>query len=364
MKTTLQHLNHLVTKAKFISSARIRHWTTQVRMHVYDMGAMTKKRVGIVTLYQPSGIAKDTKSFLRTLSEQCGFDVVVVSHADVSDRDLHDLAGYCPKVIVRTNHGFEMGALKAILPHVRPHLRRAEELLLTNDSVIGPVRSLGPMFSEMAGRTCDFWAIESCERGIHARSNYLIGYFLVLRRSLLATGTFERFVRSCRTPIHRRQAITYHEKGLTRYFTRRGFTPDVFITANTIREACARYRDNLPGLLEFIIRDPQVHTRARRAFLDANSSPAVSQSEEEALYKNAVEFIVADRPTAFLLLECGLPFVKKDLLKRGLATANELRCVIQQITGDSELAMSAERVLTSKAEAAKANPYLCSRGYL
>lgn len=355
---------HAATKARFIGGAYLRHWTTQARMDIHDMRDATSRRLGIVTVFQPEGLSDNTKSFLATLHKDLGFDVVVVSNAPLLQSDLNQLATCCTKVIVRANRGFELGALKDILPCVRQRLRTADELLLTNDSIIGPVRDLSPIFADMARRPCDFWALENREAGVHGSSTYLVGYFLVLRQRLLSTGTFEDFVASCSTPVHRRQAISRHEKGLTRFFVQRGFHPDAFITAATIREACGRLRNQLPRLLDLILRDPLVRRRAQAALRDPHALPPASSKQEEALFQCATEFLVTDCPARFLLLECGLPFVKKDLLKRGLATAGDIRDVVEHITGDSLLARYAEVTLERKSDAARAHPYLCSRGYI
>ena len=100
-------------------------------------------------------------------------------------------------------------------------LRAWDELVLVNSSVFGPVTPLARAFQRMESVACDFWGMsDSLEIEYHVQS-----FFLVFRKSMLASGAIEQFFASVLPYRHKPQAIRSYELGLTHFFLDRGFVP-------------------------------------------------------------------------------------------------------------------------------------------
>ena len=96
-------------------------------------------------------VDKHVLNYLAALKSE-GFKLILISSN--LDLDSHSRAvaeQLCDVVISRENHGYDFAGW-ALAMDLFPSLFDAEQILLTNDSVYGPMRTLGPMFQEMRAK--------------------------------------------------------------------------------------------------------------------------------------------------------------------------------------------------------------------
>lgn len=145
-----------------------------------------------------------------------GFALVFVStSAQLQPEALSRLQALCWLVLRRRNVGMDIGgwptAVQAIQQAAGRPLTAFGRLLLTNDSVFGPLQPIGSWMPPMAARGLDLWGItDSHERGHHLQS-----YFLVLQTPA-ALAFFQRWALRMKLIDDREAVIARYELGLSR----------------------------------------------------------------------------------------------------------------------------------------------------
>jgi lipopolysaccharide biosynthesis protein len=139
--------------------------------------------------YHPRGVVADyVLHYLAALAE-AGFTVVVLSTADLPEVEQAKLRGAAAMLIMRENVGLDFGGWIQAWQRFAPI--EADLLLLTNDSVYGPIHSLSAFVDRLLAVPADFYgAVESLENGRHLQS-----WFLLLRRSAFTTESFDTLMR-------------------------------------------------------------------------------------------------------------------------------------------------------------------------
>ena len=126
---------------------------------------------------------------------------------------LRALAPLCWMVARRRNIGLDIGgwpcAMRLYERRTGRRLAEANRVLITNDSVFGPLQPLPPLLDAMSSRQPDLWGIsESLERGWHVQS-----YFLVFERE--GPAFLSRWLSAFRFDPEREALIARHEVGLS-----------------------------------------------------------------------------------------------------------------------------------------------------
>lgn len=118
-----------------------------------------------------------------------GYSVIFVTNSDYFDNaSISKLQPICHEIIHRENKGYDFGAWKLGISRI-PDFQNVESLILTNDSIYGPIFPLRPIIDQMRGTGADFWGItESLEYRRHLQS-----YFLFFEKSVLRSLAFQRF---------------------------------------------------------------------------------------------------------------------------------------------------------------------------
>lgn len=181
------------------------------------------KRLAIYAHYDAEGLVRRyVQHALDALAGVCS-RIHFVSTAALPERELDKLRPLCAEVTLRENVGLDFGMWQGALE--TSDLSAYDELVLTNSSVFGPVRPLGPIFDEMASRDLDVWGMtESFEHAWHLQS-----YFLVFRRRVLDAAAFRRFFSAILPYRNKQQIIRSYELGLSRWFVEQGFALGAYV---------------------------------------------------------------------------------------------------------------------------------------
>lgn len=108
----------------------------------------------------------------------------------------------------RPNVGYDFGSWAAML-HSFPQLRRADRLLLVNDSLVGPFASIGGVLEEFATTEAEVWGlVSSSEYTPHLQSHF-VGY----RSGVLANGPLADFWEDIRLQPTKLELIFRYELG-------------------------------------------------------------------------------------------------------------------------------------------------------
>ncbi len=161
-----------------------------------------------------------SKMVLRQLEayRALGFSIVFVTMtAAISAPDWKTLGDLCALVVQRRSYGRDFGALKDVLAGVLGSAAAIDELLVVNDSVLGPIAPLEPVFRALrAGGEGAFGLTESLGGGSHLQS------YLLLVRGRRAIDVFAQFIAALRLTTSKWQVVQAGEIGLSRYLSKNG----------------------------------------------------------------------------------------------------------------------------------------------
>jgi hypothetical protein len=134
--------------------------------------ARDARSVAVFVQFSPDGTISEMVRCQVAAYRELGFAVTVVSNSPAFPEESWQAARQVASLVVwRRNEGLDFGAWKDLTPIVLERWPQAEELLLVNDSVLGPIRPLAPVFKAMrAGGPGVFGLLESHQGGPHLQS--------------------------------------------------------------------------------------------------------------------------------------------------------------------------------------------------
>jgi hypothetical protein len=324
----------------------------------------TKARLVIYAHYNPNyRITPLILEILKTYSEQ-GFNVVfVTSSKRIAPPDLETAKSICALIIRRRSYGRDFGAWKDGWRIVRRKYKPPLELLLTNDTLLGPVCPVAPMFDRL--RNCDADVVgltDSWDRSYHLQS-----FFLVFRQPK-GIQVADRYLRRLLLRNSREWVITRGEIAMTRIALRHGLKIDALYRYEDLLSCTMQQPDLLaayvasnPGILEFavdqakrftfaiddsaasgpsMIKDAPVGTQKHEAVAERSRSARLFshlRMGTELTERFARENLVAAtlNPTHYfwkaLITRFRFPFIKADLLAlnpSGIAQLEDWKSVV------------------------------------
>lgn len=174
--------------------------------------------------------------FLQALSSLVD-DVIVVVNGQLHDDDIKSLENY-GRVLTRDNKGYDTAAFReGIFAFGKEKLKDYDQLLLVNDTNIGPMRDLSQVFREMADKRLDFWGISFGEEQEDVTKEnpygyipkHLQSYFLVIEKLMLNDDAFYEYWRHLTDTDSREKAIGRHETRFTKHFADLGYRFDAVV---------------------------------------------------------------------------------------------------------------------------------------
>ncbi|MBN8872992.1 MAG: hypothetical protein J0H67_09180 [Rhodospirillales bacterium] len=184
---------------------RLRPHPPEVRAGDLPLGP----RVAIYAHHDPDGAVRPyVRHAVHALAE-AGYAVVFVSNGPLAPAAIARLRPDTARIVARANRGWDFAAWRDGLATVAAP-QRLSALILTNDSVYGPLRPLAPVLAalpeaDLVGMT------DSTEIAWHLQS-----WFLWFGPAALRHPAFARFWRGVRDLGHKDAVIRLYEVGLSR----------------------------------------------------------------------------------------------------------------------------------------------------
>jgi len=188
------------------------------RMEAGIRSAPDATRIALYVHYSATGqISAMVRQQLLQLG-QFGFAIVFISMASrIPEDDWQAARGLCALVVRRENFARDFGAWHDLMPEVRRRWPHPDELILANDSVLGPINPLAPVIDTMrAGGEGLFGLTESLQGGPHLQS-----YFL-LARGKAAVADLMGFLQTLYVSHSKWLLVQMGEIRLARWMRRRG----------------------------------------------------------------------------------------------------------------------------------------------
>jgi hypothetical protein len=210
-----------VTKARLVDAVMARRLrASQVLRHIPGGALPTTggRRVALYLHYSPTGLISDMVVAQLAGYRALGFDIAFATNAEtVDEAGWRAAAPHCWRLIHRRNLGFDFGAWRDSAALLLDSARLPDELLLVNDSVVGPIHALGPLLdrARMLGPGAT-GLTESRQGGVHLQS-----YFVLVSGAEAVADTLD-FLRLLRLSTAKWLMVQRGEFGLTRHLIQCG----------------------------------------------------------------------------------------------------------------------------------------------
>ncbi len=147
--------------------------------------------------------------------------IIFSSDCDIKDTELKKLENITPYIISKCHGEYDFGSYKRGYVYAQRHnlLKNAEELLICNDSCIGPFHPLEDIFEEMKNNSCDFWGL-NYNKYI---TSHLQSFFLVFKKNVFNSKQFEEFLLNVRIERNKNIVVKKYELNFTEYLLQAGF---------------------------------------------------------------------------------------------------------------------------------------------
>jgi lipopolysaccharide biosynthesis protein len=265
------------------------------------------RRICVFSFHDAHGIVDDYIVFLLRELGRFVEKVIFLSSGPLSADSKTSLDGSVDEVIELPGAGVDLLAYREGLERIafdREGLY--DEVLLVDHSCYGPVYPFSELFTDMDGRSCDFWGITAHLEvppdpltGTKRLPYHLNANFIAVRRNMLQSKAFKQYWDAIRDGT----AAPSHATLFTEHFTRLGFVCDTYLD-------CSRYGTHDPALLEIdetlIDRNPLIE---RSAFIH---DPRL------------LEHHASDLPRALQILEHSSTY-DRSLIWRNVVRSAELR---------------------------------------
>ena len=225
------------------------------------------RRLLIYVVYDPRGEIEDYIPFALKGLRPHASHILVIVNGLLTEEGRDKLSAVSDELLVRDNHGYDIGGYKHGLDHVQHRLSDYDEIIIANDTWYGPVRSFEDVFDRMNERAVHFWGLTD-----HARvephpfthTGYLPyhvqSYWFAARRELFESEEWLTYWRDLPEMSSYSDAVVKHEGVFTEHLTERGFVGDVAFPL------LLDTAENYPVLYAKELLDAGCPTLKRRAF--------------------------------------------------------------------------------------------------
>lgn len=172
----------------------------------------SNKKVALVAHFDPNGQFDETFLFYLEELRNNSFDIIVITTSDsLEQNSTGKCLKYAHSILRRSNIGLDFASWRCAIEYYNI-INNYESLLLTNDSIIGPLFPLKKYldtFSKKKHTICGL--TDSFEKHHHIQS-----YFLYFNNDLLKSDFFKTFLSTIKVLKNKDMIIRNYEIGLSK----------------------------------------------------------------------------------------------------------------------------------------------------
>lgn len=206
------------------------------------------KRLGIFFFFEKQGYVDDfivyyLNDLVKNLSE-----LVVVCNGKLSEQGRTAFSRFTDNIIVRENKGLDVWAYKTALDQYGwQRLSEFDEIVMTNSTLMGPVRPLKEMFDAMAEKKdLDFWGltIHHGAEGNPFKGKHIYDYlpehiqshFIVYRKKFVQSADLQKYWDEMPMITGYADSVQRYESVFTKMFADKGYQWDVYVDTRDLKE--------------------------------------------------------------------------------------------------------------------------------
>lgn len=187
-------------------------------------------RIALLASWGPDARVSRSLSELVRALDACGYPAVVVRASDDTAPLQWPSAPPASTIVLRKpNIGYDFGSWSVALDRF-PSLAKRAQVILINDSMVGPFRPLEEMAHSFESTTADVWGATSTRQVIPHLQSYLLGF----RNGVLADPAVRQFWRSVDHHEDKSRIIGDYELGLSRLLRAEGITASAWFASERV----------------------------------------------------------------------------------------------------------------------------------
>ena len=229
-----EQVRHFVSPIKDVPRQAIYDRFTARKLPIHDGAVGLDKKVAIVVLFQPKGLAGSSLFTLDHLTSK-GWSPVVISNAPVSDSDRSALRARSAIFLERRNIGYDFGGYRDGIRLLSKLQHEPNRLILMNDSTWFPLREGDQTIERIEALDADLAGhILKIEDHKRRGQDHVESHLLMFSNRLVRSDCFRRFWNDYTMTDIRELTIENGEKGLGKVAFDNGFTVDAILTPEKI----------------------------------------------------------------------------------------------------------------------------------
>ncbi len=191
------------------------------------------QRIALLAQWSPTArLSLSTTRLIQEL-QRAGYWTVVSSTcpdpAELIPHEAADIRLDELTVLRRPNTGYDFGSWAVAMQHVE-HLLGADKVLVVNDSLVGPFASIGHILADFEATSADVWGMVESRQVIP----HLQSYFRGFRYGTLLEPPMRRFWHGVRVIEDKERLIAEYEYGFTATLRRAGYSSACFVHADDV----------------------------------------------------------------------------------------------------------------------------------
>ena len=206
------------------------------------------KRLGIFFFFEKNGYVDDFILYYMADLVKNLTELVVVCNGKLSEQGRAAFSRYTQNIIVRENKGLDVWAYKTALDRYGwDRLAGFDEVVMTNSTLMGPVRPLSEMFEAMAeNQDLDFWglSVHHGAEGNPFKGKHIYDYlpvhiqshFIVYRRRFLQSADLQQYWDKMPMIESYTDSVQRYEAVFTKIFADKGYKWDVYVRTDDLRD--------------------------------------------------------------------------------------------------------------------------------
>lgn len=212
------------------------------------------RRIGIFVFFDANGIVDRYIPYMLEDLMKNLERLVVVVNGKITEEGKEILGKFSSDFVFRENKGFDTWAYKEGMDYIGwEQLSAYDEVVILNDTVMGPVYPFAEMFDAMAKRDVDFWGITRHYKDMANPYNCVYGYipahiqsyFEVFRQSFVKSEDFQNYWDNLFPINSYEDAVGKHEIVFTKKFEDLGYKWDTYINAPELEERHSQPTDGI-----------------------------------------------------------------------------------------------------------------------
>jgi lipopolysaccharide biosynthesis protein len=224
--------------------------------HDGHVAAGSQPMLCLMAHFDPDGWIDPYVQYAIKQYADLGAEVVLVSTSpSLNPEHLAQVLPYVRMVVRRDNRGIDFGSWRTAMALIE-NWSYYERVLITNDSIYGPLFPLAPVFEAMASHP--LWGMtDNWEMAFHVQS-----YFWVFQQPVLSSAAMQDFWHNFCFYQDKSRIIKHYEVGFTPYWIKQGVYPVAYAPYRQVRQQALAAQPDHPDrwLIERNIPLNQTHS--------------------------------------------------------------------------------------------------------